>query len=61
MLVPAMSGAFLGTYATLVWERRRRAHDAVEQLIQETREHALPPVDVAELDLDPDLEPDPLG
>jgi hypothetical protein len=61
MLLPAMSGAFIGTYATLVWERRRSAHDAVEQIIEETREHALPRVDVAELALDPDLEPDPLG
>jgi hypothetical protein len=56
MLVPAMSGAFVGTYGTLRWERRRRAHDTVEQLIQQSREHAVPRVEAADLALDPDLE-----
>ena len=58
MLVPAMSGAFVGTYATLRLEQRRRTHDVVEKLISETREHAIPRVDVAELALDPELDLD---
>jgi hypothetical protein len=56
LLVPAMSGAFVGTYATLRWERRRREHDAVERLIEQTREHAVARIDVAELALDPEPE-----
>jgi hypothetical protein len=52
MLVPAMSGAFLGTYVTLRWEQRRRTHDVVEQIIAETREHPLPALGIAALDLE---------
>jgi len=42
MLIPAAAGAFLGTYVTVVWERSRKDASAVERLIRETSEHAIP-------------------